>query len=398
MRPLPDPPEEKTVKPKPKKNPPPPPSNTTTNKDKTGSPQRSLFVNELMGHKKPITAVCFSPDGQKLATGCEDGVVRLFKLGDILTRSNKLCRFKIISLPTGGVPTAVAFSDRGSSVVAAAQHGYGSCLYIYDDGNSVKKHPFEKPPDFKWLQTEANETKAIVCLAGTSARYDAAGGSPFFVSCSKSSDISLWHGKTGKFLGNTSGANQLTNNMAAISPSGRFIAAAACSADVKVWEIVRAEDGTIKEITGAMELKGHTSDVTWLCFSPNSERIITASKDGTVRIWNINVRYDFFENPKILNVFPVPLLDSKGTTLHYEHLDISPDGKILAATHCTRLQWLCVETGKVLSTEDRAHFQNITAIAWAPKKISVGRKCKMVLATVSAEEKKVKFWVAPDSS
>lgn len=30
------------------------------------------------------------------------------------------------------------------------------------------------------------------------------------------------------------------------------------------------------------------SAVTWLCFTPNSEQIITASKDGSLRIWNIN--------------------------------------------------------------------------------------------------------------
>ena len=30
------------------------------------------------------------------------------------------------------------------------------------------------------------------------------------------------------------------------------------------------------------------SAVTWLCFTPNSEQIITASKDGSIRIWNIN--------------------------------------------------------------------------------------------------------------
>jgi len=30
------------------------------------------------------------------------------------------------------------------------------------------------------------------------------------------------------------------------------------------------------------------SAVTWLCFTPNSEQIITASKDGSMRIWNIN--------------------------------------------------------------------------------------------------------------
>lgn len=46
-------------------------------------------------------------------------------------------------------------------------------------------------------------------------------------------DIILWHGRTGKILGNVD-TNQLKNTMAAISPNGRFIAAAAFTADVKV--------------------------------------------------------------------------------------------------------------------------------------------------------------------
>ena len=46
-------------------------------------------------------------------------------------------------------------------------------------------------------------------------------------------DIMLWHGKSGKNLG-TVDTNQLKNNMAAVSPNGRFIAAAAFTADVKV--------------------------------------------------------------------------------------------------------------------------------------------------------------------
>lgn len=46
-------------------------------------------------------------------------------------------------------------------------------------------------------------------------------------------DISLWHGKTGKNLGLVD-TNQLKNTMATVSPNGRFIAAAAFTADVKV--------------------------------------------------------------------------------------------------------------------------------------------------------------------
>lgn len=43
----------------------------------------------------------------------------------------------------------------------------------------------------------------------------------------------LFHGKSGKIVGNVD-TNQLKNNMATISPNGRFIAAAAFTADVKV--------------------------------------------------------------------------------------------------------------------------------------------------------------------
>lgn len=58
------------------------------------------------------------------------------------------------------------------------------------------------------------------------------------------------------------------------------------------------------------------------------------------------------EDPKTLKVFPIPL---SGGSPHYDRLSLSPDGKILAATHGSTLQWLCVETGKVLETADKAH-------------------------------------------
>lgn len=62
------------------------------------------------------------------------------------------------------------------------------------------------------------------------------------------------------------------------------------------------------------------------------------------------VRYHMDEDPKTLKVFPIPLSGS-----HYDRLSLSPDGKILAATLGSTLQWLCVETGKVLDTADKVH-------------------------------------------
>ncbi|KAK7294936.1 hypothetical protein RJT34_17835 [Clitoria ternatea] len=353
-----------------------------------------LDLNTLKGHGDAVTGICFSPDARNLATACADGVLRVFKLDDASSKSFKFLR---INLPAGGHPTAVAFSDDASSIVVATHTLSGSSLYMYKEEKpktSEDKKQSKLPlPEIKWEHHKVHDKRAILTLFGASATYGSADGSTIIASCSEGTDIILWHGKSGKNVGHVD-TNQLKNNMAAISPNGRFIAAAAFTADVKVWEIVYAKDGSAKEVSKVMQLKGHKSAVTWLCFTPNSEQIITASKDGSIRIWNINVRYHLDEDPKTLKVFPIPLHDSTGTALHYDHLSISPDGKILAATHGSTLQWLCVETGKVLDTAEKTHDVDITCISWAPKTIPMGNEQVWVLATASSD-KKVKLWASP---
>ncbi|KAM5554913.1 hypothetical protein ABKV19_023032 [Rosa sericea] len=352
-----------------------------------------LDVNTLKGHGDSVDGLCFSPDGRSLATACADGVVRVFKLDDA---SSKSFKFLKINTPVGGPPVAVSFSDDASSLVVASQNLSGASLYMYGGVEKPKisnesGQPSKVPlPEIKWEQHKIHEKLGILTLFGTTASYGTADGSAIIASCSEGTDIIIWHGKTGKNLGHVD-TNQLKNNMAAISPNGRFIAAAAFTADVKVWEIVYSKDGSVKEVSKAMQLKGHKSAVTWLCFTPDSEQIITASKDGSIRIWNINVRYHMDEDPKTLKVFPIPL---SGASPHYDHLSISPDGKILAATHGSTLQWLCVETGEVLDTADKAHEDFITCIAWAPQAMPMGDKKVLILATASVD-KKVKFWAAP---
>ncbi|XP_044503727.1 transducin beta-like protein 2 [Mangifera indica] len=354
-----------------------------------------LDVNTLKGHGDSVTGLCFSSDGRNLVTACADGVVRVFKLDDALSKSFKFLR---INLPPGGPPTAVTFTDDASSIVVATHNLSGCSLYMYGDEktksvNENKQQAKLPLPEVKWEHHKVHEKRAILTLCGATSTYGSGDGSAIIASCSEGTDIILWHGKTGKLLGNVD-SNQLKNHMAAISPNGRFLAAAAFTADVKVWEIVYSKDGSVKEVSKVMQLKGHKSAVTWLCFAPNSEQIITASKDGSIRIWNINVRYHLDEDPKTLKLFPIPLHDSSGATLHYDHLSLSPDGRILAATHGSTLQWLSVESGKVLDTADKAHESDITSIAWAPTTIPMGSGQGFILAT-SGGDKKVKLWTAP---
>ncbi|GAA0184555.1 hypothetical protein LIER_31843 [Lithospermum erythrorhizon] len=357
--------------------------------DKDGNKKHHpLDLNTLKGHGDSVTGVCFSSDSRSLATACGDGVVRVFKLDDASSKSFKFLR---INLPAGAHPTAISFADDASSVVVATQVLYGSSLYMYceekpntsADPNQRTKLPL---PEIKWAHHKVHDQRNIITLVGAKATYGSADGSSVIVSCSEGTDIMLWHGKSGKLLG-TVDTNQLKNNMATISPNGRFIAAAAFTADVKVWEAVYSKDGLVKEVLKAMQLKGHKSAVTCLCFSPNSEQIITASKDGSVRTWNINVRYHLDEDPKTLKVFPIPLHDATGSVLHYEHLSVSPDGRILASSHGSTIHWLDAETGKVLDTAEKAHDGDITCMVWSPTVIPVGDKQLFVLATSSVDKK-----------
>jgi dipeptidyl aminopeptidase/acylaminoacyl peptidase len=66
---------------------------------------------------------------------------------------------------------------------------------------------------------------------------------------------------------------------AAFSPDGERIVTASGDDTARLWD---AETG--KQIG---ELRGHTHNVTSAAFSPDGKRIVTASDDKTVRLWEI---------------------------------------------------------------------------------------------------------------
>ena len=96
----------------------------------------------------------------------------------------------------------------------------------------------------------------------------------------------------------------------AISPDGRLIASASRDRTVRLWDLLTGE--AVNEL-----LKGHEGFVTTTVFSPDSQWLATGSYDKSVRLWNVTTG-------KALTVNPAP-------GFWVTAVAFSPDGRLLAA-------------------------------------------------------------------
>jgi WD40 repeat protein/serine/threonine protein kinase/energy-coupling factor transporter ATP-binding protein EcfA2 len=94
------------------------------------------------------------------------------------------------------------------------------------------------------------------------------------------------------------------------SPDGRRIVSASWDRTVRVWNADGRGEPRI--------LRGHDKEVWWAVFSPDGQRIVSASVDNTVRVWNA----DGSGEPRILRDHDTAVYS----------VAFSPDGRRLVAT------------------------------------------------------------------
>ena len=245
---------------------------------KTGAVQQAIY-----GHSDKITSVDISPDASLLATGSIDNTVILWNL-----QTGELVR--TLEGHTAAV-NQVAFSPDGRLLASAS-------------GDSTVR--LWKISDGSLLQTLEGHTAWVNSVAFSS-------DGTLLASASGDNTIRLWKISDGSLLQTLEGHTDWVNSVV-FSPDDSFLASASADHTVRIWQV---SDGSSLHL-----LEGHTDAVRDVAISPDNTLLASASDDKTIRLWNLDNHAQF-----------TTLTVGTDEYDYVEHVEFSPDGKLLAAVY-----------------------------------------------------------------
>jgi WD40 repeat protein len=239
-------------------------------------------IRPFLGHMKALCSVALSPDGRHALSGSDDGTVRLW---DVETGS-EIRRFE----GHEGMVRAVAFSPDGR-LAATGNAAYGPGYATDRSKNYVRLWEVETG---RLIRRCEGFTHAINSLAfSPDGRHVLIGGEDL---------VGVWDIQTGQTVRRFHDPPFNTASVA-FSPDGELAISGHRTLDLatRTW----IEDGCVAILwdvkTGRQirRLRGHTSPVTSVAYSPDGRCVVSGSggchsqkgyikgKDHTVRVWNV---------------------------------------------------------------------------------------------------------------
>jgi WD40 repeat protein len=234
---------------------------------------KPVFANYWKAHDKAVTCIVFSPDNKLVASGGLDGQIKIWdtvksaECALTAEAAKKAAPLHKIRAHTGGV-FGLAFSPDGKRLASAGADGAvrfwnsatGEQLFAFTGAHKGGARAVAFSPDGQSL---------------ASAGMDKA--------------VKVWEGKA-------NGKTIRTLNMpapvysVAISADGQRIASG-CGAPDQPGHVVLSNWDDGKEVT---DFKGHSDIVNVVAFHPTEERLVSCSKDTTIRVWDLEKKEELY--------------------------------------------------------------------------------------------------------
>ena len=310
----------------------------------------------LTGHTATVEHVSWSPDGLHLASASHDGTVRVW---DVETETTS----RVLKGHQKHVLYAV-WSPDGRRLASASKDGTIRVWQVFGQGNSLELRGHRDQvwsvawsPDGSrlasaswdrtvriWLMDDFN--KAIILL-GHSGEVVHIAWSPDgsrLASASSDGTVQVWSSHAFHESHVLIGHKDFVHCVA-WSPDGFRLASASSDGTVRVWSAHDYQESLV--------LKGHERIVSHVAWSSDGSRLASASVDHTVRVWDMR--------DKQRSMSPLVLW---GHTHHVEHVDWSRDGRLATASRdCTVRVWN-VNGDAVLPTPQRQPY--VQKVSWSP--------------------------------
>lgn len=286
-------------------------------------------VISLRGHEGAVSSARFSANGARVATASLDGTARIW---DSATGHEQLVvwgggsvLFDAALSPDGG-RLVVGSDDQTARVhstsdgrVLAVSPGQGNKVLTVEfsrDGSRVLAATISGTVTLlDGFTLEVLGTKSLDLWPSHGAHLDPGGGHAALVSGHGDVRILELGGWTEESVlrGHLS-----TTNCASFSSDGSLLVTASDDGTAKLWNV--------RDVSEVACLRGHDAGVSWAEISPDSSTVATASTDGTVRVWDVRRRGEAI-------VLPGHSAPVRGAAFH-------PDG--LRVVTCTTLKTVTV--------------------------------------------------------
>ena len=263
------------------------------------------LLHRLQGHKTPVYAAAFAPDTGQLVTGGFDNELIWWDEAGFPVRKAKVDQGLVATLRAfsldrvagaGSAESVVSYvhldEDKVDHWRSAAEEWVGS-VAISPDGMQLATGSIHNT--LSVIDTETGETRfrraehegSLMAVAWSwDGRLIASGGAD--------AKVVIYDAATGDKRGEL---RRLRGAVTAVafSANGRYVAAASVDLSIRVFDL--ANNGELVKM-----MFGHTKVIEALAFHPNSWLFASASRDGSVGLWNAakgigNVRIEASARP-----------------------------------------------------------------------------------------------------
>ncbi|CCO37243.1 hypothetical protein BN14_11398 [Rhizoctonia solani AG-1 IB] len=280
-----------------------------------------VLTQTIKQHTGPINTVAFHPNIRMLASASNDGSVCLWDLHD---RQQPSLRFQF----DDDSHWDVSFSPNGLQLASA---GYGQSIHIRStETGELMADPLRGHEPIKRVRYTPDGLR--------------------IVSYSQDKTVRVWSSHDGTLLAGPFHLDMDTNSPNAISlspdPQGSLLACAMSDATIQV---ISTNTGQL--VSGPFS--GHTSTINSVHFLPTGNQLVSASADGTVRIWEVN------------RGATQPAIAHQGHTMAINSVTVSPDGTQVVSGSDDRS--ICIwdaTSGVLLRQIPRAHDDRINSVSF----------------------------------